>query len=98
MSDLALLIPELILAGMALALILAARRIRKTPVAPVGTVLAAIAAALASGWVLSWGAKTGFGGMITLDGYSQFFKVLIAATLALAALLSVKSLNGDQVR
>src|SRR5712691_9458040 len=96
MSDLALLIPELILAGMALALILAARRIQKTPVAAVGTVLAAMAAALASGWVLSWGAKTGFGGMITLDGYSQFFKVLIAATLALAALLSVKSLDGEQ--
>src|SRR5713226_2091786 len=97
MSDLALLVPELILAGMALALILAARRIQRTPVAVVGTVLAAMAAALASGWVLSWGAKTGFGGMITLDGYSQFFKVLIAATLALAALLSVKSLDGDQV-
>src|SRR5712692_6649974 len=97
MLDLALLIPELILVGMALALILAARRIRKTPVAAVGTVLAAMAAALASGWALSWGARTGFGGMITLDGYSQFFKVLIAATLALAALLSVKSLDGEQV-
>src|SRR5229473_7722635 len=97
MSDLALLVPELILAGMALALILVARRIRKTPVAAVGTVLAAMAAALASGWVLSWGAKTGFGGMITLDGYSQFFKVLVAATLALAALLSVRSLDAEHV-
>src|SRR5260370_6540889 len=97
MSDLALLIPELILVGMALALILAARRIQRTPVAVVGTVLAAMAAALASCWVLSWGAKTGFGGMITLDGYSQFFKVLIAATLALAALLSERSLDGAQV-
>ena len=74
MSDLALLIPELILVGMALALILVARRIQRTPVAAIGTVLAAIAAALASFWVLSWGAKTGFGGMITLDGYSQFFR------------------------
>ena len=97
MSDLALLIPELILVGMALALILAARRIQKTPVAVVGTVLAAMAAALASGWVLSGGAKTGFGGMVTLDGYSQFFKVLIAATLALVALLSVRSLDREQV-
>ena len=94
MSDLALLIPELILVGMALALILVARRIQRTPVAVVGTVLAAMAAALASGWVLSLGGKTGFGGMIILDGYSQFFKVLIAATLALAALLSVRSLDG----
>src|SRR5438046_425607 len=94
MPDLALLIPELILVGMALALILVARRIQRTPVAVVGTVLAAMAAALASGWVLSLGSKTGFGGMIILDGYSQFFKVLIAATLALAALLSVRSLDG----
>src|SRR5437016_13740786 len=94
MSDLALLIPELILVGMALALLLVARRIQRTPVAVVGTVLAALAAALASGWVLSLGSKTGFGGMIILDGYSQFFKVLIAATLALAALLSVRSLDG----
>ena len=94
MSDLALLIPELILVGMALALLLVARRIQRTPVAVVGTVLAALAAALASGWVLSLGGKTGFGGMIILDGYSQFFKVLIAATLALAALLSVRSLDG----
>src|SRR6266568_654985 len=97
MSDLALLVPEMILAGMALALILLARRIQTTPVAVVGTVLAAMAAALASGWALSWGAKTGFGGMITLDGYSQFFKVLVAATLALAALLSVKSLDAEHI-
>jgi NADH-quinone oxidoreductase subunit N len=97
MSDLALLFPELILVGMALALILAARRIRKSHVAVVGTVLAAMAGALASCWVLSWGAKTAFGGMITIDGYSQYFKVLITASLALVALLSVRSVDGEQV-
>jgi NADH-quinone oxidoreductase subunit N len=96
-SDLAILVPELILAGMALALILAARRIQKTPLAVIGTVSAALAAALASVWLLSWGNKTGFGGMITLDGYSQFFKVLIAATLAVVALLSVRSLDEARV-
>ena len=96
-SDLALLIPELILVGTALALILAARRIQRSPVALVGTVVAALAAALASGWALSWGTMTGFGGMITLDGYSQFFKVLIAAILALSALISVRSIGGEQV-
>ena len=94
MFHLTLLVPELILVGMALALILVARRIQKTPVAVVGTVLASLAAALASAWVLSWGTGTGFGGMIILDGYSQFFKVLIAATLALVALRSVRSLEG----
>ncbi len=60
-SDLALLIPELILVGSALALILAARRIQRSPVAMVGTVLAALAAGVASGWVWSWETRTGFG-------------------------------------
>ncbi len=97
-ADLALLVPELILVGMALVLMLVARRIQSASVVAVaGTVVAALAAALASGWALSWGAQTGFGGMITLDGYSQFFKVLIAAILALAALLSVRSIDRDQV-
>ena len=97
LSDVLLLIPELILVGMALALILVARRIRKTPVAVVGTVMAALAAALVSVWSLPDGATTGFGGMITLDGYSQFFKVLIAATLAMASLLSVRTIDGEKV-
>src|SRR6202165_4348624 len=97
MADLSLLVPELILAGVALALILLARRVQKTHVPVIATVLAALAAALASAWVLSWGTRTGFGGMIILDGYSQFFKVLVAATLALTALLSARSLDGEQV-
>ena len=96
-ADLALVIPALILVGMALALILSARRIQRSPVATVGTVLAALAAAVAAGWTLSEDAKTGFGGMITLDGYSQFFKVLIAAALALTALLSVRRIDGEHV-
>ena len=98
MTDLVLLLPELILVGTALALILAARRIQKAPVVVASTVLAALAAALASIWLLSGGPKTGFGGMITLDGYSQFFKVLIACALALAALLSVRGFQAGQVR
>ena len=97
LADVALLVPELILVGMALALILTARRIQKTPVAAVGTVLAALAAAVAAGWTLSGGDQTGFSGMITVDGYSQFFKVLIAATLALAALLAVRSLDREGI-
>ena len=96
-SDLVLLVPELILVVLTLGIILAARRIQRGPVAVVGTVIAALAAGLASGWVLSLGPQTGFGGMITADGYSHFFKVLIAAALALTALLSVRSFNGEQV-
>ncbi len=98
LTDLVLLLPEMILVGMALALILAARRIQKTPWVAAGTVLAALAAALASGWLLFGGSRTGFGGMIILDGYSQFFKVLIASALALVALLSVRRIDAEQVR
>ena len=68
----------------ALAIILAARRIQKIPIPAVGTVVAALAAALASAWILSWGTRIAFEGMIALDSYSQFFKVLISATLAIA--------------
>ena len=97
LADLALLWPELILVAMALLLILAARRIQKAPQAAAVTVVAALAAALASGWVLSPGPRTGFVGMITVDGYSQFFKVLIASAVALAALLSVRRVDTDHV-
>src|SRR5215831_3738240 len=96
MSDLTLLTPELVLTGTALVLILLARRIQRTPGAAIGAVFAAIAAALISGWLLSWGKQTGFGGMITLDAYSQFFKVLICVTLAVVTLLSVR--NADEER
>ena len=95
-SDLALVIPELILIVTALALILLAPRIQRGPAAAVGTVLAALVAAVASAWVLPSDTATGFGGMIIRDGYSGFFKILIAASLALAALLSVHSSKEDE--
>ena len=98
LADLALLWPELILVAVALGLILAASRIQKAAQAAAVTALAALAAALASGWVLSPSPRTGFGGMITVDGYSQFFKVLIASALGLVALLSVRRVDTDYVR
>ena len=104
MNDVALLWPELILVGTALALILAARRIQQARVAVAATVLAALAAAVASVWLLSWGdkTKTGFGfedsPMMIVDGYSQFFKVLIASALALVALLSQRRIDSERVR
>ena len=82
-GDLALLYPELILVGTALALILAARRIRESPLAATATVLAAMAAALASAWLLTEVPRTGFGRMIIFDRYAHFFNCLIASALAL---------------
>jgi NADH-quinone oxidoreductase subunit N len=96
-NDLKLLLPELILVGAALALILAARRIQKSSLATTVTVLAATAAAIAAVGLLGPG-RPGFENMITIDGYSQFFKVLIAAALALATLLSVRQIDADHVR
>ncbi|MBI4474273.1 MAG: NADH-quinone oxidoreductase subunit N [Acidobacteria bacterium] len=94
LSDVVLLLPEMILVGIALALMLTARRIQKTSLIVIGTVLAAAAAAVAAGWILTRGTSVGFGGMIIVDGYSQFFKMIIATTLAVAALLSVRTLEG----
>lgn len=97
LADVALLVPELILVGVCLLIILGARRIRQTPVAAVGTVLAALAAAVAAGMALSGESRTGFAGMVTVDAYSRFFCVLIAAALALAALLSGRTIEGQRV-
>ena len=51
MTDVALLVPELILIGTALVLIVAARNIQKAPLATAATVIAAVAAALPASWL-----------------------------------------------
>jgi len=97
-TDLVLLIPELILVSMALVLLLGASRIQTATLATAGTVLAALAAALTAGWLMLEPPRLGFSGMFTVDGYSQFFKVLIASALALTTLLSVKRIDNESVR
>ena len=97
MTDLLILLPELILVGVALALIVVARHVRHTRLAAASVVAAAIGAA-GAGWVVSLGgATTGFGGTVAGDGYAQFFDVLFAANLALAALFTVRSLDTAHV-
>ena len=98
LRDLILISPELILVSFALVFILAARRIRNSSLVTAGTVFAGLAAASVSSWLLPVSPKTGFGAMIILDGYSQFFKVLIASALILAALLSVRRYEAGPVR
>ena len=61
-------------------------------------VLAAVAAIHLGLRLRLGGSRTGFGGTIAGDGYAQFFKVLFAATLALAALLSVRHVDAEHVR
>ena len=97
MTDLRLLLPEIVLAGVALVLILTARHVRSVRSAAACVVSAAIVAVF-SGWAFSLdGVTTGFGGTIASDGYAQFFNVLFAATLSLVALISVKHLEAERV-
>jgi NADH-quinone oxidoreductase subunit N len=95
--DLRLLLPELILSGVALALIVVARHVRHARFAAILVVTAAIAAACC-GWALSSaGPTTGFGGTVVNDGYARFFHVLFAANLALATLFSVRHVEAERV-
>src|SRR5205809_1011100 len=95
MTDLLLLLPEIVLVVAALALIVVARRLRR-PQSGAAWVVIAAAAAIFCVWAFSLtGRSTGFGGTIAGDGYAGFFNVLFAANLALAALLSVRLLEGE---
>lgn len=97
MTDLVLLAPELILVGMGLALLVAARRIRKARTAATCVVIASVAAVGAL-LVFSGGpAEIGFGGTVAGDRYARFFDVLFGATLALTALLSVRHVDRERV-
>jgi NADH-quinone oxidoreductase subunit N len=97
-SDLLVLFPELVLTGVGLVLIVAARRVERAGVAA-GLVIAAAAVAVYAGFAVSWeGPSVGFGGTVTSDGYALFFKALFAANLALVALLSVRHLDAERVR
>jgi NADH-quinone oxidoreductase subunit N len=96
-TELTLVLPELILSGVAVALILAARRVTRARFAAPWVVLAAVAAAC-SLWAFSPDASsTGFGGTITGDRYTRFFSVLFSANLGLVALLSLRHLDRERV-
>ncbi len=96
MTDLALLAPELVLTVAALALIVVARHVQRALPAAIFVVLAA-AASVGGGLVFA-APGIGFQASISNDGYTHFFTVLFAATLALAALLSVKHLDAEHIR
>lgn len=98
LADVKLLWPELILLTMSLGLILSASRIRKGLKASTATLVAGFASILVYRWPLVEGARAGFGDMIIIDNYSQFFKVLIASALILIVLLSARRVETDNVR
>jgi NADH-quinone oxidoreductase subunit N len=94
--DLLLLAPELVLVTTALGLLLLSRRIERAAPPAAVVVLAALAAMLASG--LFSPPPTGFFGTVAGDGFTRFFDVLFTATLALAALLSVRHVEREKIR
>ena len=96
MSDLLILLPELVLTGASLVLIVAARRVTSAAVAAGVTIVAAVVAVYL-GFAFSM-EGLGFGGTVTADGYALFFTVLFAANLALVSLLSVRHLDAEHVR
>lgn len=96
MSDILVLLPELVLVVAGLVLVVAARRIAHAAVAAGLAVVAAVVA-VAAGFVVD-APSTGFAGAVASDGYATFFKVLFAANLALVALLSVRHFDAERVR
>ena len=96
MTDLTLLLPELVLAGAGMLLILAARHV--TRASAIATwVIAAAVTSIVAGWAVSAETTTGFGGTIVVDSYTRLFNTLFATTLALAALLSVGHLDEEHI-
>ena len=100
LSDMTLIVPELILVGMALALLLGANRIQESTLSTNGTILAGLGAILAVLFKSSGSgfAESGFADMITVDAYARFFKVLIAIALILTTLLSMQRGDSKHVR
>jgi NADH-quinone oxidoreductase subunit N len=95
--DLILVLPEIVLVGTALMLLVMARRVGRARSAAAWVILGVVVAMLSS-WVFSKdGPSMGFGGTIAHDGYAQFFNVLIAATLVLTALLSSRYMDAEHV-
>jgi NADH-quinone oxidoreductase subunit N len=96
-TDLILILPELVLVSVALVLIVMARRVRRARSAAPWVIAAAVAAAC-SLWAFSPEASPiGFGGTLAGDRYARFFNIVFAANLALAALLSTRHLDSEHV-
>lgn len=98
MTDLLLVSPELVLVGVALALILVARRVHQARSAAIPVVVAAVSAVYC-GWYFFPGASaSGFAGTIAADRYALFFHLLFGANLTLAALFSMRHVDANHVR
>jgi NADH-quinone oxidoreductase subunit N len=96
--DLSLLVPEIVLSTVSLLLIVAARRLHRARPAALVVVAAAIVSIVSGILVTGAAPDIGFKGTLAGDGYSRFFDVLFAATLAGAALLSIRHVDAERVR
>jgi NADH-quinone oxidoreductase subunit N len=97
-SDLAVLLPELVLIAASLVLLVTARRVERASVAA-SVAIAAAGAAACFVYILSReGSRMAFGGTVASDGYAVFFKILFAVNLALVSLLSGRHVDAERVR
>ncbi|MFN0022280.1 MAG: NADH-quinone oxidoreductase subunit NuoN [Parvularculaceae bacterium] len=98
-GDLSYLIPELMLAIGAMALLIAGvfmgdRASRLISTAAIALLVAALLVVAA---MSGWEARTVFGGAFRIDAFSTFIRLLILASAALAILMSDKYLAGEQL-
>jgi len=93
LPDLSPLIPEIVLTGLALIILLADLFIRRKEI----VALASIASVAIVGLLIFRFSGTTFGGMFVSDGYSTFFKVIFLINVVLSALISIKYIIVEKV-
>jgi NADH-quinone oxidoreductase subunit N len=88
-ADLNVILPEILLSVFAIAALLGAVYTGKDRLAPLLVWVTAALMALLAIWIGmgSWGARTGFGGMINDDGFARFAKVVILLSAAAVLVL-----------
>jgi len=98
MGNLVFIVPEIIVAGIAMAVLLLDLFVRPERKYLLGYFsLAGLGAAAYQTWLLSGTQAVGFSGMFVLDGYATFFKFIFYIAAALAILISINYLKLEKI-
>jgi NADH-quinone oxidoreductase subunit N len=93
LPDLSPLMPELVLTGLALIILLADLLIKRKEI----VALMSIASACLVAYALIGSSGETFGGMFISDGYSTFFKIIFLVNVVLSVLISMKYIIIEKV-
>lgn len=93
MPDIAPVIPEIVLAAAALALLLLDLIVKRKE----GIALLGIVSAVATAYFLTGASGSTFGGMFVADGYARFFKLIFLISLSLSILISIRYISVERV-